>query len=132
MRTNSVHSYHLSHEMASSGDGLNQIRIPRIENRVPRIRDFGSLQVHTGCLTFSLEKKLDLTKFGDVLKLQFLLLLPNIKCGSGTSFKHNFLSLLMCRIKYCNCCIPSNQFLSHACLAFVTYCTKPIEATRAR
>jgi len=28
------------------------IRVPRIENRVPRIREIGSLQVHTGYLTF--------------------------------------------------------------------------------
>jgi len=42
------------------------IRVPRIENlvpkmkeiyhRVPRIREIGSLQVHTGYLTFSLKK----------------------------------------------------------------------------
>ena len=32
------------------------IRVPRIENRVPRIREIGSLQVHSGCLTFSLKK----------------------------------------------------------------------------
>jgi len=44
------------------------IRVPRIENhvprisenyhRVPRIREIGSLQVHTGYLTFSLETNL--------------------------------------------------------------------------
>ena len=34
-----------------------EYRIPRIrENRVPRIRGIGSLQVHTGHLTFSLKK----------------------------------------------------------------------------
>jgi len=32
------------------------IRVPRIENRVPRIREIGSLQVHTGYLTCSLKK----------------------------------------------------------------------------
>ena len=32
------------------------IRVPRIENRVPRIREIWSLQVHTGYLTFSLKK----------------------------------------------------------------------------
>ena len=31
-------------------------RVPSIENRVPRIREIGSLQVHTGYLTFSLKK----------------------------------------------------------------------------
>jgi len=30
-------------------------RVPRIENRVPRIREIGSLQVHTGYLTFCLK-----------------------------------------------------------------------------
>jgi len=33
------------------------IRIPRIENRVPIIREIGSRQVHTGYLTFSLKKE---------------------------------------------------------------------------
>ena len=33
----------------------NPIRVPRIENRVPRIREMGPLQVHTGFLTFSLK-----------------------------------------------------------------------------
>jgi len=32
------------------------IRVPRIENRVPRIREIGFLQVRTGYLTFSLKK----------------------------------------------------------------------------
>jgi len=33
------------------------IRVPRIkENRVPRIREIGSLQVHIGYLTFFLKK----------------------------------------------------------------------------
>ena len=32
------------------------IRVPVIEYRVPRIREIGSLQVHTGYLTFSLRK----------------------------------------------------------------------------
>jgi len=31
------------------------IRVPRFENPVPRIREIGSLQVHTEYLTFSLE-----------------------------------------------------------------------------
>jgi len=31
------------------------IRVPRMENRVPRIREIGYLQVHTGYLTFSLK-----------------------------------------------------------------------------
>jgi len=34
------------------------IRVPRIENRVRRIREIGSLRVHTGYLTFSLKKTL--------------------------------------------------------------------------
>jgi len=35
------------------------IRVPRIrENQVPKIREIGSLQVHTGYLTFSIKKKL--------------------------------------------------------------------------
>jgi len=35
----------------------NHHRVPRIkENRVPRIREIGSLQVHMGYLTFSLKK----------------------------------------------------------------------------
>jgi len=34
------------------------IRVPRIENRVPRIREIGSLQVHTGYLTFFFKKTL--------------------------------------------------------------------------
>ena len=34
------------------------IRVPRIENRVPRIREIGSLQVHTGYLACSLKKLL--------------------------------------------------------------------------
>jgi len=34
-------------------------RVPKIiENRVPRIREIGSLQIHTGYLTFSLKKNL--------------------------------------------------------------------------
>jgi len=34
-------------------------RVPKIrENRVPRIRETGSLQIHTGFLTFSLKKNL--------------------------------------------------------------------------
>jgi len=38
----------------------NYHRVPRIgENRVPRMREIGSLQVHTGYLTFSLKKTLD-------------------------------------------------------------------------
>ena len=32
------------------------IQVPRIQNRVPRIREIGPLQVHTGYLTFSLRK----------------------------------------------------------------------------
>jgi len=37
----------------------NYHRVPKIrENRVPRIREIGSLQVHTGYLTFSLKKAL--------------------------------------------------------------------------
>jgi len=36
--------------------GQNYHRVPRIpENRVPRIREIGSLQVHTEYLTFSLK-----------------------------------------------------------------------------
>jgi len=35
----------------------NHHRVPRIkENRVPGIREIGSLQVHIGYLTFSLKK----------------------------------------------------------------------------
>jgi len=35
----------------------NYHRVPRIrEYQVPRIRDIGSLQVHTGYVTFSLKK----------------------------------------------------------------------------
>jgi len=35
----------------------NYHRVPNIrENRVPKIREIGSLQIHTGYLTFSLEK----------------------------------------------------------------------------
>jgi len=35
----------------------NYHQVPRIrENRVPRIREIGSLQIHTGYLTFSLKK----------------------------------------------------------------------------
>ena len=35
----------------------NYYRVPKIrENRVPRIREIGSLQIHTGYLTFSLKK----------------------------------------------------------------------------
>jgi len=34
------------------------IWVPSIENRVPRIREIGSLQIHTGYLTFSLKKAL--------------------------------------------------------------------------
>jgi len=33
------------------------IRVPRISNRVSRIREIGSLQIHTGYQTFSLKKK---------------------------------------------------------------------------
>jgi len=37
----------------------NHHRVPRIkENRVPRIREIGSIHVHIGYLTFSLKKKL--------------------------------------------------------------------------
>jgi len=32
------------------------IRVPRISNRVPRIREIGSLRIHTGYLTFSFKK----------------------------------------------------------------------------
>jgi len=36
----------------------NYHRVPSIrENRVPRIKEIGSLQVHTGYLIFSLKKK---------------------------------------------------------------------------
>jgi len=43
----------------------NYHRVPRIrENRVYRIREIGSLQVHTGYLTFSVKKKLYM---GDIL-----------------------------------------------------------------
>jgi len=52
---------------------MDPIRVRRIENRlprisenyhrVPRIRDIGSPQVHTGYLTFSLKKNLDIYKF---------------------------------------------------------------------
>jgi len=31
-------------------------QVPRISNRVPRIREIGSLRIHTGYLTFSLKK----------------------------------------------------------------------------
>ena len=34
----------------------NPIRVPRIKNRVPRIREIGYLQVYTEYLTFSLKK----------------------------------------------------------------------------
>jgi len=35
----------------------NYHRVPKIrENRIPRIREIGSLQIHTGYLTFSLKK----------------------------------------------------------------------------
>ena len=37
----------------------NYHRAPKIrENRVPRIREIGSLKIHTGCLTFFLKKSL--------------------------------------------------------------------------
>jgi len=36
------------------------IRAPRISNRVPRIREIGSLQIQTGFLTFSLKKNPEL------------------------------------------------------------------------
>jgi len=39
------------------------IRLPRIENRVPRIREIGCLQLHTGYLTFSLKKLVEITGF---------------------------------------------------------------------
>jgi len=32
------------------------IRVPRISNRIPRIREIGSLQIHTWYLTFALKK----------------------------------------------------------------------------
>jgi len=39
-------------------------RVPKIrENRVPRIREIGSLQIHTGFLTFSLKKTLEIVIF---------------------------------------------------------------------
>jgi len=41
----------------------DQIRVLRIENRVPRIREIGSLLVHTGCLIFSLKNLVNLTSF---------------------------------------------------------------------
>ena len=47
---------------------MDPVRVPRIENRaprirknhhrVPRIREIGSIHVHIGYLTFSLKKKL--------------------------------------------------------------------------
>ena len=40
------------------------IRFPRISNRVPRIREIGSLQIQTGFLTFSLKKNLLYTYIG--------------------------------------------------------------------
>jgi len=52
----------ISTEFLSCFRGLNGVprfenRVPKIrENRVPRIREIGSLQVHTGCLTFSLKE----------------------------------------------------------------------------
>jgi len=40
----------------------NYHRVPRIrENRVPRIREIGSLQINTGYLTFSLKKTCNYT-----------------------------------------------------------------------
>jgi len=44
------------------------IRVPRIENRVPRIRENRSLQLHTGYLTFSLKK----TGFNNICGFYFL------------------------------------------------------------
>jgi len=46
----------------------NYHRVPKIrENRVLRIREIGSLQIHTGFLTFSLKKKTGITfQFYDV------------------------------------------------------------------
>jgi len=37
---------------------MDPIRVPRIENRIPRIREIGSLQVNTMYLTFSSKKTL--------------------------------------------------------------------------
>jgi len=50
---------------------LDPIRVPRIENWVPRIREIGSLQVHTGYLTLSLKiPELNYVKICHEAKLQ--------------------------------------------------------------
>jgi len=58
----------------------NYHRVTKIrENRVPRIREIGSLQIHTGYLTFSLKKK------PDIFVLYFLFLLQIVEIlKSGT------------------------------------------------
>jgi len=35
---------------------MDLIRVPKSENRVPRIRETGSIQIHTRHITFSLKK----------------------------------------------------------------------------
>jgi len=49
----------------------DQIRVLRIENRVPRIREIGFLQVHTVYLTFSLKQHLEYVLFLNFLCLLF-------------------------------------------------------------
>ena len=47
---------HLTCQIGHFVSPIFYFRVPRIENRVPTIREIGSLQVHTRCLTFSLKK----------------------------------------------------------------------------
>jgi len=63
----------------------NYRRVPKIrENRVPTIRKIGSLQIHTGFLTFSLKKTLKLVLFWSGIWYAKLIFLKII-------FKENFI-----------------------------------------
>ena len=61
----------------------NYHRVPKIrENRVPRIREIGSLQIHTGYLTFSLKKALNIR----LIFLPFGVLFFSFYCGYVSSW----------------------------------------------
>ena len=66
------------------------IRVPRIENRVPRIRWIGSLQIHTGYLTFSFKKPA--LNYSVTL---VLLILSQIVFGIAGIFQRVFMNLNM-------------------------------------
>ena len=92
----------------------NYHRVPRIrENRVPRIREIGSLQVDNGYLTFSLKKWYKPKKYFSAnqqkcLKEPILLQLLVEYSQSTTASKHNRSNAFRSFFGAPACCIPPN------------------------